>query len=117
MDVKREGGTYWKMVAEPPALSTPAFTDSATVCGRINRISDEGIRREGVGYVTFRNVAVHGVDNDGNFRGRHLGSSRRRVICSSSGCGFVGGGGEVDLLPLGGETHEEGLERLLYVFG
>ena len=33
--------TYWKMVADPPALSTPALTDSATCQMTIRLIDDD----------------------------------------------------------------------------
>ena len=70
------GGTHWKMVADPPADSTPAFTPSATICANKREYSEHGrvdIRR------TFGDMAVQGVDDDGDLGRRHG--------CRSSGLG------------------------------
>jgi hypothetical protein len=55
------------MVAFPPAFSIPSFSASATILG-LNKYSiyDRSM------LLTFGNMAVQGVDDDGDFGGRHI---------------------------------------------
>ena len=73
------------MVAAPPAFSMPAFTDSATGC-------DGQVWTWGhiAGGRTFRDMAVHGVDDDSDLGGRHGGLGFRCDDGSGGGFGLCG---------------------------
>jgi hypothetical protein len=60
------------MVAEPPPDSIPCLTDSATAFP-----SESGVDRPTLGanarpLLTFSDMAVHSVDNNGDLRSSHL---------------------------------------------
>lgn len=54
------------MVTLPPAASTPLFTDSATATEMSAGVMVRRAKR------TLDDVAVQGVDDDGNLGGRHV---------------------------------------------
>ena len=92
------------MVTFPPALSTPAFTDSATVGddGDDEGGNDNGGGESGddMGQRTFCDVVVHRIDNDGNFGSRHVGVGLRGCYwreywCFCDGSSGVGSWGRI----------------------
>ena len=73
--------TDWKILAEPPADSTPDLTLSATVEEDVSEIKGDG------GELTLGNMAVESVDDDGNPWRRHCVCSERWwwtlvILCS-----------------------------------
>ena len=58
------------MVAEPPADSMPLLTDSATASAQSQALTDAE-SRETRRVLTFSDMAVHSVDNNGDIGSRH----------------------------------------------